>query len=141
MSVGGLGNSFEEYVAALKKREELNASLSAAEQKVTMLDQLVTYLSVHISNPSQNQQLKILREAASKALLGVASVVNNYVTIIIYQEHRSKRYKQQRISSRKSSSREMGPIFSPSLRALTNSLSRGKPTMVDHLWAITSTNF
>lgn len=118
VSVGGLGSSYDEYVAALKKREELSVSLTAAEQRVTMLDQLVTYFSLHLPNPSQNQQLKIIREAASKALLGVAAVVNNSamfnqeLAITLCHIHRSKRYKVRRLSSRKSSSPEMVLTFS-----------------------------
>ena len=75
ISVGGLGNTFDEYVLALRKREKLNDSLTAAEQKVTLLDQLVTYFSLRLPNASQNQQLKHLREAASKDLLEVANTV------------------------------------------------------------------
>lgn len=76
-TVGGLGTSFDEYIAALKRREEMSASLAAAEQKVTLLDQLVTYFSLNLPNPAHNQQLRLLREAASKAMLEVAQVVNN----------------------------------------------------------------
>lgn len=78
-SLGGKENSFGEYVGALKKREQLSLSLSAAEQRVTALDQLVTFLSLHTPNPDQNQQVKALRVTSSKALLGVAAVVNNRV--------------------------------------------------------------
>lgn len=78
-SAGALDNSFAEYVAALTKREELNTKLSAAEGRVTTLDQLVTFFSLHTPNAAHNQQLKALREASSMALLGVAAVVNNRV--------------------------------------------------------------
>lgn len=53
-STGGIGNSFDEYVASLKKREQLQASLHTAEQWVTMLDQLVTYFSLYVPNASQS---------------------------------------------------------------------------------------
>ena len=39
------------------------------------MDQLVTFLSLHIPNPDGNPQIKALREASSVALLGVAAVV------------------------------------------------------------------
>lgn len=79
-SAGGLDNSFEEYVSALRKREELNSKLTAAEGRVRALDEQVTFFSLHTPNAAVNQQLKILREATSKALLGVAGVVNNKST-------------------------------------------------------------
>lgn len=82
-SVGGLGNTYDQYVAALRKREELNHSLAAAEQRVEQLDQLVTYFSLHLTNPAQNQQLKRLREEASKALLEVAAVVNSIASTVL----------------------------------------------------------
>lgn len=76
-SVQGGESSFMNYVVALKKREQLNLSLTAAEQRVTVLDQLVTFFSLNLPNPSQNQQLKTIREASSKALLEVAAVVGD----------------------------------------------------------------
>ena len=71
-SVGGLGTSFDEYIVALKRREEQSAALTEAEQRVTALDQLVTFFSLHLHNPAHNQQLRLLRESASKAMLTVA---------------------------------------------------------------------
>lgn len=76
-SAGALDNSFAEYVTALRKREELDKQLSAAEGRVTALDQLVTFFSLHTPNAAHNQQVQLFREASSKALLGVAAVVNN----------------------------------------------------------------
>ena len=70
--------TFEEYAAALRKRQELKLTLSSAEQQVTLLDQLVTYLSLHLPNATHNPQLHIIREESSKALLRVAKLVNNY---------------------------------------------------------------
>lgn len=76
-TVRGSGTSFHEYVAALRKREQLTCSLGAAEQRVTTLDQHVTYFSVHTPNAAHHQQLRALREASSLALLRVAAVVKN----------------------------------------------------------------
>jgi hypothetical protein len=64
-------------VVALRKKEQLPAKLYSAEQRVTDLDQLVTYLSLHLTNAAHNPQLKTLREESSKALLHVAAVVSN----------------------------------------------------------------
>ena len=73
---GGLGNSFDEYVAALRKREQLNEKITTCQQRASVLDQLVTCLSLHTPNAAQNPHLKVLREAASKAHLEVDAVVN-----------------------------------------------------------------
>ena len=75
VTVGGMDNSFEQYAAALQKKEALTAKLHAAEQRATVTDQLVTFLSLHLSNPDGNPQIRILREASSRALLGVAAMV------------------------------------------------------------------
>lgn len=55
--------------------DELDGALTIAEQRVTVLDQLVTFLSLHIPNPADDQGVKTVREASSKALLEVATVV------------------------------------------------------------------
>lgn len=83
VTVGWLGTSFDQYVAALKRREALSVSLTAAEQKVTLFDQLVTYFSLHLPNPSHNQQLRHIREAASKAMLEVADVVRQFACMTL----------------------------------------------------------
>jgi len=74
-SVGGTDNSFQEYVAALKKKEQLEQKLKVAEQRVTAIDQIVTFFSLNSPDPAHNQNLKLLREASSKSLLEVADVV------------------------------------------------------------------
>lgn len=74
-SSGGEENSFQEYVAALKERDNLDQKLATAEERVTALDQLVTFFSLHSPNPAHDQNLKALREASSRSLLGVAAVV------------------------------------------------------------------
>ena len=75
VTVGGMDNTFERYAAALQKREALTAKLHAREQRASVVDQLVTFLSLHIPNPDGNPQVKAIREASSIALLGVAAVV------------------------------------------------------------------
>lgn len=77
-TVGGLGNTFDQYVVALKKREQLEATLHDLEGKVTSLDEQVTFLSLYTSNPMANQLLQALRETTSLALLEVAAVVNKF---------------------------------------------------------------
>lgn len=75
-SPGGVGNTtFDQYVAALKKREELASACVMEEQRATLLEQLVTYFSLRIPNAPQSQQLKTLREEASKTRLGVNALV------------------------------------------------------------------
>lgn len=54
--------------------EQLNATLTAAEERVIAQDQLITYLSLLTPDPS-NPQLQIVRDASSKELLAVAAVV------------------------------------------------------------------
>ena len=76
-SVEGTQDSFQEYEAALKQKQEFDQQLGIAEQRVTALDQLVTFVSLHFPNPSHDQGLKILRDTASFALLKVADVVHN----------------------------------------------------------------
>lgn len=74
-SVGGDGNTYLRYVEALKRREELKCSLATAEQRATLLEQLVSLFSLHVPNVAHQQQLIILRGEASKARLGVTALV------------------------------------------------------------------
>lgn len=74
-SVGGLENSYDKYVAALKEKERLYAALATEEQRVLALDQLVTFLSIQLPNPASNQQLLTIRTAASKTILAVNALV------------------------------------------------------------------
>lgn len=60
-SVGCVGNTYSEYVEALKRREQLKASCTIEEQRATMLEQLVTYFSIKLPDPASNQPLCILR--------------------------------------------------------------------------------
>ena len=39
----GVGNSYEDYVTALRKRERLKDSLAVEENRATTLEQLVTF--------------------------------------------------------------------------------------------------
>lgn len=71
----GRENSFQDYVIALKKKDQFEQDLAIAEQRVAAIDQLVTFLTLHSTDPAQDQGLNILREASSKSLLGVADVV------------------------------------------------------------------
>ena len=73
----GTGETYDRYVAALKKREQLSTSLAHEEQRATLLEQLTTYLSINIPNAAHRNQLVILRQEASKARLGVNGLVNH----------------------------------------------------------------
>lgn len=74
-SEGVLGNTYEKYVAALKKREQLKAKHTTQEARATLLEQFVTYFTLNVPNAPQNQQLSTLRREASQARLGVTALV------------------------------------------------------------------
>lgn len=79
---GETGTSYDQYVTALRKREQLSASLVTQEQRATLLEQLVTYFSLNLTNAAQNQQLLDLRQEASKARLRVTELVKIITTLI-----------------------------------------------------------
>ena len=75
MQEGGIGNSYDRFVAALRKREQLQSSLATEEQRATTMEQLATFFSLHIPNDAHRQQLALLRQAASQVRLGVCALV------------------------------------------------------------------
>ncbi len=77
ISEGGIGSTYEKYVEALKKREQLRASHATQEARATLLEQLVTYFSLNVPNASHNQQLAAFRAQASQARLGVTTLVRS----------------------------------------------------------------
>lgn len=129
---GGLGNSFDEYVAALRKREQLSEKIATCQQRASVLDQLVTCLSLHTPKAAQNPHLKVMREAASKAHLEVDAVVkcikkkasHNYLP-----RYRIEKSKPRRHFLRNPSHPGMGLILNPFRRVLTNSMFKGRPIM------------
>lgn len=40
---GGMGSTYDQYICALKKRDELKSSLATLEQRALLLEQLVTF--------------------------------------------------------------------------------------------------
>jgi hypothetical protein len=80
-TVGHQGDTYGEYVLALQKREHLRSSLGAVEERITALDQLVTYLSLVTPNASVNGQIKIVRDASSKQLLEIAALVSEFTLL------------------------------------------------------------
>ncbi len=72
-----MGNTFEKFVTALRKRDQLKGSLATEEQRATVMEQLATFFSLHIPNEGHRQQLLILRQEASKVRLGVCALVCN----------------------------------------------------------------
>ena len=63
ISVGCMGSSYNEYVTALRKGEQLRSSLHQEEQRATMMEQLVTYFSLSIAraSPSKLSERKLQR--------------------------------------------------------------------------------
>ena len=72
---GGVGNTYERFVAALRRREQLKSSLPIEEQQATTMEQLATFFSLHIPNEAHRQQLVLLRQEAAKVRLGVCALV------------------------------------------------------------------
>ena len=52
-SEGGAGNTFTEYVAALRKRETPKNNVTSAERKATILEQLATHVALQPSGTNQ----------------------------------------------------------------------------------------
>lgn len=72
---GGAGNTYDRFVAALRKREQLKSSRATEEQRATTMEQLATFFSLHIPNEAHRQQLVLLRQEAAKVRLVVCALV------------------------------------------------------------------
>lgn len=83
----GVGNTYGDYVIALRKREELKNSLAVEENRATTMEQMVTFFSLTIQTPSGNQQLSTLRQEASKVRLSVNALVSVLFTSVDDLEH------------------------------------------------------
>lgn len=68
---GGDGNTYQQYIAALRKR----FSHVTEDTRATTLEQLATFFSLHIPNEAHRRQLVILRKEASLAWLRVNALV------------------------------------------------------------------
>ena len=76
ISGGGAGNSFTEYVAALRRRETLKNDMTSIDRMATILEQLATYVALQPSGTNlPGPPLSILRQDASKARLNVIALV------------------------------------------------------------------
>ena len=83
-SEGGAGNTFTEYVAALRKRETLKNDVTGGERKATILEQLATYVALQPSGTNQlGPSLSILRQEASKARMNIIALVYTKFTYVI----------------------------------------------------------
>lgn len=67
------GSTFEQYSSALKEEQQLKSALQLEVNKATMLEQLVTYITIH--TPSASTDMTTLRHEASKARMSVAGMV------------------------------------------------------------------
>ena len=83
----GVGNTYEDYVTALRKREGLKDSMAKEENRATTLEQLVTFFSLTLQTPSVNQQISVIRQEASKVRLAVDALVCISMHIIIVKEN------------------------------------------------------
>ncbi len=72
---GGDGNTYQQYIAALRKREQLKSSHATEDTRATTLEQLANFFSLHIPNEAHRRQLVILRKEASQARLRVNALV------------------------------------------------------------------
>ena len=77
---GGEGNTYEQYVSALRKRDQLKSTVATEEQRATIMEQLITFFSLNIPNEAHRQQLALLRQEASKVRLGICALVCNIQT-------------------------------------------------------------
>ena len=69
------GNTYQQYIAALKEMEKLKSLHGTEDVRATTLEQLATFFSLHIPNEAHRQQLEILRKEASIARLRVNTLV------------------------------------------------------------------
>ena len=90
----GEGDStYSQYVAALRKKEQLSAAYRTGDQRATLLEQLVSYFSLSIPNVAHQQQLVILKQEASKARLAVTALVHTiYLHTYMHTRHNSSPY-------------------------------------------------
>ena len=73
--VGTDNSSFQEYIVALRKREKLEHDLATADKRVSAVDQLVSFCTIHCPDAENDPGLKVIREASPRSLLAVAAVV------------------------------------------------------------------
>ena len=74
---GRPGNAFDRYCSALKHLAELRTRRDTEEQKSVMLEQLATYLSVTVPDPSNHSPFLLIRREASIAAQAVKQTVND----------------------------------------------------------------
>lgn len=72
---GGTGNTYERFVAALRKREKLKSSQQTEEQRATTMEQLATFFSLHIPNEAHRRQLVLLRQEAANVRQKLSALV------------------------------------------------------------------
>ena len=71
----GTGNSFAVYSSAIHKLSELESQRTQQELHATTLDQLGTYLSILLPDPSNNS-IQLVRAEAARARLTLNTTVN-----------------------------------------------------------------
>lgn len=64
------------YTTALTEMMKLNEKLKQLKQVITVLDDLVTYFSVRLPNPSQSSSLATVRQEAAKKKAEVRNIVS-----------------------------------------------------------------
>ena len=72
----GAGSSFEDHVAAVKKREELRDMAGNMEKEIDELEGLITWFCIHLEDAQTNPQLQILRDEAMRKRRETEAVVH-----------------------------------------------------------------
>ena len=80
----GAGNTFTEYVTALRKRETLKNDVTCRERKAAIQEQLAMYVALQPSGTNQlGPSLSILRQEASKDRMNAIALVYTKFTFVI----------------------------------------------------------
>ena len=75
-SGGTFDRTFARYKAALVETSQLKSQLESLKQSVTVLDQLVTFFSLRVPNPSQNTSLQTIRKEAGNKTIEIKRTVS-----------------------------------------------------------------
>jgi hypothetical protein len=75
-SGGTFDNTFSRYITALSEKAHLKEKLKSLTQTITLLDQLITYFSLHLPNPSQCQSLATVQQEAANKRVEAKRVVS-----------------------------------------------------------------
>lgn len=80
VSGGDFGNSFESYVAALKRTSELKPMMEKLNSTATLLEQILAFALVSTPNPAITSDLSTIREKATRIRTETRVIVSIIIT-------------------------------------------------------------